>query len=43
MSSALQISAQELNCRVVVDGTRAQTQERQIFPIMENEFTRFLK
>ncbi|MCC5930700.1 MAG: DUF4835 family protein [Cyclobacteriaceae bacterium] len=42
VSLNLQINAQELNCRVVVDGTRAQTQERQIFPIMENEFTRFL-
>ena len=41
--SALRMaSAQELNCRVVVDDQRAQTSDRQVFRDMEQAFARFL-
>ncbi|MGF1637772.1 MAG: DUF4835 family protein [Cyclobacteriaceae bacterium] len=34
--------AQELNCRIIVNAQQVQTQERQVFSVMENEFTRFM-
>ncbi len=35
-------SAQELNCKVLVNDERAQTSDRQVFRDMEQEFARFL-
>lgn len=36
------LSAQELNCQVIVDDQRAQTSDRQVFRDMEQSFTRFM-
>ena len=38
----LPLSAQELNCRVVVNAQQVQTTERAIFTEMENDFAQFL-
>ncbi len=39
---ALSLSAQELQCKVIVNDDRAQTTDRQVFRDMEQAFTRFM-
>ncbi len=39
---SMHLYAQELNCKVVVNSERIQTQDRQVFSDMEQAFTRFL-
>ncbi|GAB4229763.1 MAG: DUF4835 family protein [Ekhidna sp.] len=40
--TSLSVSAQELNCRVIVNAQQVQTTERAIFTEMETEFAQFL-